>query len=91
MTCAHNFADAEKAKYGNAKHKANITCYTMRKDGEYAECYKVIKSYIHPAWKGSPATGFDYCIGVLALESRGSMQKPSESEQYDDYFMAVVD
>lgn len=88
MTCAHNFVDPyEKMKTGRTVQLANPTCYTMMKGiNSFASCYKVIKSYIHPAYCGDPSTGFDYAIGILALSTTGDREEPSNA--FDDYFIA---
>lgn len=87
LTCAHVFAEAQG---GHLKVHSNISCYTMwNGHTSYRKKYRVLKAMVHPAWRGSPATGFDYAIGILGSPEIGDIDIPDE-EINDDFFIAQV-
>lgn len=87
MTCAHVVCSE---KYGSLVFHDDITCYTMWQGMEnWARKYRIVKSIVHPAYDGSPATGFDYAIGILGEEEQGNAYVP-DSEIKDDFFVAQV-
>lgn len=67
-----------------------MTCYTLWNGwNSYAKKYRVLKAFVHPCWRGSPATGFDYGVGILGAEEDGDLAL-SADEINDDYFTAQV-
>ena len=88
MTCAHCLADNDRAQAGGVKFFSDITCYTMYNGmNSYAQKYRVLKAYVHPAWRGDPGSGFDFGVGILGECVEGDVPMP---ETYDDYFVAQV-
>ena len=69
---------------------SDMTCYTLWNGwNSYAKKYRVLKAFVHPCWRGSPATGFDYGVGILGAEEDGDLTL-SADEINDDYFTAQV-
>ena len=90
MTCAHNFADdyTSNGRLVTLPFK-NITCYQLYdSNGDYAEKYKVTKTFIHPCWNGTPGCGFDFAVGILSAPMGGRNREMPQV--YDDYFVATL-
>lgn len=47
MTCAHNLGDCSG---GYLTLSSDVTCYTLWNGYDYAKKYRVVKSFVHPAW-----------------------------------------